>query len=73
MAIKHMKRCYTSPVIREIQIKTMMRYRYTLSKMAKMKRLTSLSVDKDVEQCNSQTLRMVMENGTGTATLENIT
>ena len=36
IANKHMKRCFTSYVIRELQIKTTKRYYYTLIRMTKL-------------------------------------
>ena len=49
-ANKHMKRCSTSLIIREIQIKTTMRYHFTLVGMAIIKSLQTINTGKGVEK-----------------------
>ena len=41
IANKHMKRCSTSPIIKEMQIKTTMRYHLTMDRMAFIKKSTN--------------------------------
>ena len=49
MAMKHLKRCSTTLVIREMQIKTTMRYHFTSNKMSIIKKPWNIvSVDEDV-------------------------
>ena len=50
MGNKHMKRCSTSLFIREMQIKTTMRYHFTPVRMAAIKSLQAINAGEGVEE-----------------------
>ena len=50
MTKKHMKRCSTSLIIREMQIKTTMRYHYTPVRMAAIQKSKAINAGEGVEK-----------------------
>ena len=56
MVKRYLKRWSASPIIKEIQIKTTMRYYLKPVRMAIMKRQEIRSVDEDVKKRNPSTL-----------------
>ena len=69
MANKHMKRCSASLIIREMQIKTTMKYHLTQIRMAAIKKSKTMNAGEGAEKGNLLTLLVRMPSNT--ATMEN--